>query len=343
MKKIFSIVLMLTLALTISAQTAFQEKKVLDNTYVGVNAGVTTPLTFNQTFPLNSTFGVKVGKEFNTVFGVNIEDQIWFGSNYSKSSVGTVSHYSYHNAVRTNNLGFNATLNVTNMFLGYNKTPKTFEIRIVSGIGWLHGFNNGEDVNDFSAKTGLNLALNTSNGNQFFVEPNIFWNLTENSKTEFNKNFAQLGLTVGYVYYFANSNGTHSFKTYNVGDLNKQINDLKKELSDKKDDVKLVTIHDTVQISTDSDKVVTVYFLNNSYTLDKAAKTNLDKFTSKDNVTINAYSDELGTDQYNQILSEKRAKAVSDYLSTNKVSVKKTESFGEHGSTIARIVTITNK
>ena len=37
-----------------NAQIATENSKILDNTYVGVEAGVTTPLNFNSMFPLNT-------------------------------------------------------------------------------------------------------------------------------------------------------------------------------------------------------------------------------------------------------------------------------------------------
>ena len=63
-----------------------------------------------------------------------------------------------------------------------------------------------------------------------------------------------------------------------------------------------------------------VTFAYNSATLTAEAKTNLDKAVKmlKDNasvrVNVDGHTDNRGTDQYNQALSEKRARSVVDYL-----------------------------
>ena len=54
MKKIIFIVTLLLSVFTVNAQTAVQTSKLLDNTYVGVQAGVNSPLSFNQIFPVKS-------------------------------------------------------------------------------------------------------------------------------------------------------------------------------------------------------------------------------------------------------------------------------------------------
>ena len=51
------------------AQTAYEKAKFLDNTYVGVEVGATSPLDFNSMFPVNAVAGVKVGKDVTPVLG----------------------------------------------------------------------------------------------------------------------------------------------------------------------------------------------------------------------------------------------------------------------------------
>ena len=58
-----------------------QKAKFLDNWYLGVKGGVTTPMTFDHVFPLNPTAGFKLGKNFSPVFGANIEGLVGFGDN----------------------------------------------------------------------------------------------------------------------------------------------------------------------------------------------------------------------------------------------------------------------
>ena len=56
-----------------NAQEGLQKAKFLDNWYLGVKGGATTPMTFNSVFPLNPTAGIKLGKNFSPVFGANFE------------------------------------------------------------------------------------------------------------------------------------------------------------------------------------------------------------------------------------------------------------------------------
>ena len=64
MKKfILTMVIGLMAAISVNAQTATEDSKLLDNTYVGVEVGATTPLNFNSIFPVNPVAGVKFGKE----------------------------------------------------------------------------------------------------------------------------------------------------------------------------------------------------------------------------------------------------------------------------------------
>jgi 4-hydroxy-3-methylbut-2-enyl diphosphate reductase IspH len=50
MKKFLMLIVALVACISINAQTALQTTKVLDNTYIGINAGASTPLSFNSVF-----------------------------------------------------------------------------------------------------------------------------------------------------------------------------------------------------------------------------------------------------------------------------------------------------
>ena len=74
-------VIMFMMAFTANAQIATENSKFFDNTYVGVEAGVHTPLNFNSVFPLNTVVGIKLGKEFTPVVGIEAEGIVSFGDN----------------------------------------------------------------------------------------------------------------------------------------------------------------------------------------------------------------------------------------------------------------------
>ena len=100
-----------------NAQEGLQKAKFLDNWYLGVKGGATTPMTFNSVFPLNPTAGIKLGKNFSPVFGANFEGLVGFGDN---GFCVDTQHKTFLNAktfAKIMNLGINGTINLTNLFL----------------------------------------------------------------------------------------------------------------------------------------------------------------------------------------------------------------------------------
>ena len=74
------------------------------------------------------------------------------------------------------------------------------------------------------------------------VNPGVYWGLNEAGNIKFNKNYAQLGVMVGYTYHFKTSNGTHYFKTYDVGAMTDEISRLNEELAKKSKEVEVIIV-----------------------------------------------------------------------------------------------------
>ena len=182
MKKfILSLMVMLTVMLSsANAQIAYQKADFLDNVYVGLNGGVSSPLDFNSVTPFNAQAGVKVVKNWSPVFGTNIEGTAVFGDNHFADS---------HTFVKATYVGLNGTLNLTNLFLNYNP-DKVFETSLEAGIGWIHNYhtptptNIDGHANYLGAKTGVILAWNIGNNKawQLYAEPSVYWNLSKTDK-----------------------------------------------------------------------------------------------------------------------------------------------------------------
>ncbi len=343
-KKIFSLLIALFAVLTMNAQTAVQTSKVFDNTYVGVQAGVNTPLSFNQVFPLNEYAGLRAGKNFTPVLGLNVDAGVTFNDHANGHTNGLVNHFPSSAAVNTINVGLNGTVNLMNLIGGYKGAPRFFEISTVTGLGWSHIYNKNvniagiSDDDELIAKTGADFTLNLGKKKawQVYAEPAVVWNLTNGAFDEvhFNKDHAYLQLLVGVNYKFKTSNGTHNFKTYDIGALNDKINDLQAELAKKPKEV-VKTVNNTTVI--DNTKYV-IFFAQNSADLSDKAKGTLDNIEGS--VSVQGYASPEGTSTYNKNLSQKRAQAVADYLTSKGVKVVGTAGKGVDGQTSNRVVIV---
>ena len=254
MKKfILTLAIVLMAAVSASAQVATENAKIFDNTYVGIEAGVATPLNFNSVFPVNPTVGVKIGKELTPVFGLEIEGLAVFGDNFYRygvnGSIPTEGAFNVHKNgsvntfVKATNVGLNGVINWSNLLFGYKGAPRFFEVKSNTGIGWLHYFGTyAPKKNVLTAKTAVDFAFNlgAKKAHTITVSPGIYWGLNAVDNIKFNKNYAQFALMVGYTYHFKTSNGTHHFKTYDVGAMIDEINRLNDELAKKPTEVEVV-------------------------------------------------------------------------------------------------------
>lgn len=334
MKKFILIAaLVLSAFVSVNAQTALETQKSLDNMSIGVEVGATTPLDFNSMFPLNTVAGLKIGKDFTPVFGVEAEGLAIFNDNHF-ANVKTF--------VKATNVGLNGKVNLTNLFLDFNGAPRTFEVSTVTGLGWLYLWN--QNIHNMSAKTGLDFTFNLgkSKATSLVFTPAVFWNLTNSGKVQFNKNRAQLGLTAGLVYHFKNSNGTHSFKLWDVGAMNDEINRLQTELAKKPTTVtEKVIVEKVVTNNVNSSWVV--FFAQNSAELTADAIATLDAIPNGSTVNITATASPEGTEERNNILSEDRAEAVAKYLNGRGVNIESVKGLGVQGNASNRVATITLK
>lgn len=324
MKKI---VLMLTLLLSTivsaNAQIATQNSNALDNISVGVTVGAYTPLDFNSIFPLNTTLGLRVQKDFSPKFGLQAEGTAILNDNHFSDLSTTV---------KATNVGLNSVFNLSNIIWGYKGTPRTFEVSAIGGLGWLHSWNTSD--NYLTAKTGLDLALNLgkTKASSIVITPAVYWNLSGSDKIQFCKEHAQLSLSVSYVYHFKNSNGTHSFKTYDIGAMNQTIAELQAESKAKDAVIKDLENREPKVVEKVETKLANgkwyVLFAQNSAELDSNAKTTLDTVGDNLIVDIIGMASVEGDKAYNQELSQKRADAVASYLTNRGVKVKSQKGIG---------------
>lgn len=322
MKKILLMLALFSAVVTANAQTATENSNAFDNVGVGVTAGVSAPLDFNSGFPLNTNWGLKITKDITPVIGFQIEGLAVLNDN----------HFSdLKTAVKATNVGLNGALNLSNFFWGYKGTPRVFEVSAVAGLGWLHTWNTSE--NSLTAKTGLDLAFNLGKKkvHSLVLTPAVYWNLHKIDAIQFNKKGAQLALNLSYIYHFKTSNGTHHFKTYDVGAMNNEINYLHGKLDEcEKREPKLVEriVEKKVAVPTNTEWFV--QFAQKSAELTAEAKATLDKIGENLVVDVIGTSSPEGDAEFNQRLSEKRAAVVADYLTKRGVKVNSWVGKGVH-------------
>lgn len=355
-----------------NAQIATENAKLFDNTYVGVEVGATTPLNFNSVFPVNPTAGIKFGKELTPVFGLEAEGFAVFGDNvyrYGRNgSIPTTGAFNIHKNgsvntfVKATNVGINGVINWTNLLFGYQGTPRFFELKTNTGLGWLHyfgdytpafplgGYTVAGKQNVFTAKTAVDLAFNLGNkkAHTITVSPGIYWGLNEVGNIKFNKNYAQFGIMVGYTYHFKTSNGTHAFKTYDVGAMIGEIDRLNSELAKKPTEVtkyvdRVVNNYNgpvTNNVANVTD--VYVFFAFDNAELDNRAKAELDKLGQNGVYDIVAFASNEGGTEYNIDLSQRRANAVKAYLENRGCKINSAIGKGvAFGLTTGRVAVVT--
>ena len=352
MKKILCF-LMVAFMATVSmnaqnGQKALVEQKFWDNWYIGINGGVTTPLSFDEITPLNPTVGLRVGKEFTPVFGVNVEGTAWLGSH---TDIGkTIFRFDgdRHLVVRGTNLGVNGTVNFSNLFGGYNGKPRVFEMIGIVGAGWWHTFSkdeiHGYTSNDLTSKTGvdLNFNLGSKRAHSFYLEPYVLWNLgSAPRQIQFNKNYAQFGLNVGYTYHFKTSNGEHYFVEYDVDALNDEINMLRS----REPEVKIVETEKIIEKIVEvpvvqNTGVITIGFAKGSSKLTDTAKDILNTIPKGTKVEVVGTASPEGTNAKNDELAQERADAASQYLLKRGVNVLSSKGLGATGDDSQRIVRV---
>ncbi len=235
-----------------SAQnTVITSNKAGDNWYIGANAGVSTTLTKQSADggffkALAPTFGVRVGKNLTTVFGLALDADMHFKSN-KKWYDGSKT---FIEDVNVNLLG---TFNLSNLFAGYPGEPRAFEVIALGGFGWEHGFNHISKVNAINSRVALDFAFNLGANKawQLYIEPSLNYNLKSwvggmdeaaiaaviadinDPGFKYDVNRAFFSLKAGVNYKFGNSNGTHNFAIAQLRDqaeidgLNAKINELR--------------------------------------------------------------------------------------------------------------------
>ena len=373
MKKLVLMLAAASMAASVSAQTV-AESKTFDNIYVGINGGVATKTTGHKWLSdLDPNAGIRIGRYFTPVFGLAIEGNAYF-SNKPWGSTGTV--------VRATNASLLGTVNLSNWFGGYKGEPRTFEVSALYGLGWMHVFTNDKAVkaatenqrNRMTSKAALDFAFNFGSAKQFqfYVEPSINFAflgkshsknvngtaITDNvyaygykataqdGQPAYNINNSFVQLNAGFIYKFANSNGTHNFTIVTPRDqaeidaLNAQINELRNRKPEviTKEVVKEVPSVQVKELSVSD--LVFVTFAQGKSILTNDAKKALNNVKEGVHVQVVGTASPEGSKELNDRLSQARADVVANYLKGRGVIVDEATGKGVQGTTSNRLAVV---
>lgn len=325
MKKILTLFFATVFAVSIFAQKPLEPSQIMDNISVTVKGGVSSPLS--TPFEDNSgVVGLELQKDITPTFGLGVEGEWTFPKGYDQQYVGVYT-----------------STNIMNLLSGYKGYRRTFDMNLILGVGWGHDYiEDFADNNYVQTKTGLNFNLNLGQQKQYTIslKPAVVWNMhAPNQQANYNVNRAALQVQVGFTYHFKNSNGTHSFTFCNkvatqqeVDDLNKQINNLREQniKDNQRQEAIIKDLTDVNKMLSEAlkncedkkvvNEVVTpIQFEFGSYEITETSKAPLKSLAefmkeSGNDFKLTGYASEEGTKEYNQTLSENRAKAMKDAL-----------------------------
>ena len=378
MKKLVLMLAAASMAASVSAQTV-AESKTFDNIYVGINGGVATKTTGHKWLSdLDPNAGIRVGRYFTPVFGLAVEGNAYF-SNKPWGSTGTVVRATNVSLLGTVNLsnwfgGYKGEPRVFEVSALYGlgwahlfTNDKAFK-ELTSG-----------QRNRMTSKAALDFAFNFGSEKQWqvYVEPSInFAFLGQSTKktarikntvpptTElvdyttdygykagsnagqpaYNINNSFVQLNAGFIYKFANSNGTHNFTIVTPRDqaeidaLNAQINELRnrkpevitKEVVKEVPAVKEFTVSDLVFVT----------FAQGKYALTNDAKSALNNIKEGSHVQVIGTASPEGSKEINDRLSQARADVVANYLKARGVNVDEATGKGVQGTTSNRLAVV---
>ncbi len=222
-------------AMSASAQVV-EQPGFFDNWSIGVDGGVTTPMTGHAFFrAMRPVVGLHIDKQITPAFAMGVEGN--FGINALTNEYGVKSATTFDNSY----VGLYSAVNLNNLFAGYNCGRRFFTVEAVAGAGWGHTFVNKmgasdfQDHNFFATKAGLNFNFNVTDNFTVSVKPSVVWDMSDanvkQTSAAYDIHKAMFNIQAGLTYHFGN--GFQCVRPYDqaeIDGLNGQINDLRAQL-----------------------------------------------------------------------------------------------------------------
>lgn len=350
MKKNILFVTAFFLSISIIAQEkALKQYGFWDNWFLQAQVGAS--YTFSENTK-NAAFlkqlapqdAISFGKFFSPVSGARVNVSGWESKNYL---------YDIRRAYRVKyfQANFDGILSLTNLFIPYNQDRK-FSLNAIMGLGYMHRFGNNNTIihgtqeepkvldithhNYLVPRAGLQADLRVRDAVSLNLEAiGNFVRDDFNGQTGGHEFDIPVNLMVGITYRF-NNRGFEQVDVFDpaqIASLNSSINSLRQQVSERDQQIgnlqselarrpESVTVVKTVTPPPPNTTFQSVIAFrigsaeiddNQKVSIYHAARYLKDKPTV--NVIVTGYADrDTGTPQYNQNLSERRAKAVADTL-----------------------------
>lgn len=339
MKKMIVMAAIAMGAMSASAQTAIEEPGFFDNFSIGLDGGVTTPMTHHAFFGnMRGVAGINIYKQVTPAFALGVEGA--FGVNTSSWRNRVHSSTAFDNSY----VGAFGAVDLFNLFGGYNCEGRVFDIDVVAGAGWGHLYQSGDvpDHNYFATKVGLNFNFNVSPNVTIALKPSIVWDMSDGgakqSSASYNANRATVNVMAGVTYHFGD--GFQCVTPYNQAEidaLNGVINDLRGTVeAQAAANVALQEVNNGLaadlaacmsrpaqvvkEKSTDLSSVRYIFFKVGSSNITADQKPNVEMIAAymnnhpKSKVVIKGYASPEGNEEFNIRLAQKRAESVKDAL-----------------------------
>lgn len=296
-----------------------------DNTTVMIKGGVVTPFNDMGTVSYEKV-GVEIEKGITPWFGVALDGNFYIGND----------EWNTHTAFDRVNVNALAKFNVFNLFGTFKGERRTFELVPFTGIGW--GHNTCSDVvlrNYMTYKAGVDIEFNLGKSKAWGLrlQPAVLWGCHDAGKLA--KKNGEFELNVGVVYHFKNKDGNRTFtlvRRYDQNEvdcLNDKINTLREEnynvvrenecLKNRLAEMPTQVTNTEVRVDTVMLMPRTQFFVNSARLLPEVEGNVVEmaeymKAHPEKTFTIIGYASVEGNEDYNMVLSEKRANTLRDKL-----------------------------
>ncbi len=256
MKKTILIALAACGLMTAQAQKAYETPGFFDNWSVGVDGGLTTPISNHAFFgDMRGAFGLHLQKQVTPVIAIGFEGiagvntSSWNQKNFQALYADYMMAGRSSTAIDNMYLGLYASADLFNLFGGY-KADRLFTTEAVVGVGYGHDFYDSNaffpmsltsaDQNYFATKVGLNFNFNINKNWTIALKPSVTFNMTGSeylpldvaqTSVAYNSTKAAFNLLAGVSYNFGP--GFQAVETKDQAEidaLNAKINALRGEL-----------------------------------------------------------------------------------------------------------------